>query len=226
MGAKWPICLEQNFFWYKPSLLLSSTYSPFSLCKILKKILQRIQSYGDAPFLSPKWSICHGPNNFFLENQYHSHLPISPFSLCKILKKFLLSELWRWKIFGPKMVHFIKWEFFHKTCWWALFFSFMATYMPKIKVRYTSISEILTIKEYWNLIGPEPFLAITWEPDFFQACSFRRLLMNHKNFHFTQIPDKTNHLIFLNCPKTVFGPILLIFSDFFQNCHTQLYMGP
>ena len=48
------------------------------------------------------------------------------------------------------------------------------------------------IKEYWNLIGREPFLAITWEPDFPQACSFRKLFMNHKNFHFTQIPDKTN----------------------------------
>ena len=57
------------------------------------------------------------------------------------------------------------------------------------------------IKEYWNLIGREPFLAITWEPDFSQACSFRRMLMNHKNFHSTQIPDKTNDVIFLNSPK-------------------------
>ena len=60
------------------------------------------------------------------------------------------------------------------------------------------------IKEYWNLIGQEPFLAITWEPDFSQACSFRRMLMNHKNFHFTQIPDKTNDIIFLKSPKTMF----------------------
>ena len=60
------------------------------------------------------------------------------------------------------------------------------------------------IKEYWNLIGREPFLAITWELDFSQACSFRRMLMNHKNFHFTQIPDKTNDMIFLKSPKTMF----------------------
>ena len=46
------------------------------------------------------------------------------------------------------------------------------------------------IKEYWNLIGREQFLAIIWEPDFSQACSFRRMLMNNKNFRFTQIPDK------------------------------------
>ena len=52
------------------------------------------------------------------------------------------------------------------------------------------------VKEYWNLIGRKPFLAITWKPDFSQACSFRKMLMNHKNFHFTKIPDKTNDEIF------------------------------
>ena len=63
---------------------------------------------------------------------------------------------------------------------------------------------ILMNKEYWNLIGRELFLAITWELDFSQACSFPRMLMNHKNFHFTQIPDKTNDVIFLKSPKTMF----------------------
>ena len=76
--------------------------------------------------------------------------------------------------------------------------------MPKIKVRYLSISVILTIKECWNLIGQEPILAITWEPDFSQACSFRRMLMNHKNFHLKQIPDKIDEIIFLKSPKTMF----------------------
>ena len=67
----------------------------------------------------------------------------------------------------------------------------------------------MTIKEYWNLIGQGPLLAITWEPDFSQACSFHRMLMNHKNFHFTQIPDKTNDVIFLISPKNhVFRPFL------------------
>ena len=78
----------------------------------------------------------------------------------------------------------------------------MPIYMPKIKVRYLSISEILKIKEYWNLIGREPFLVITWEADFSQACSFRTL-MNHKIFHFTQIPDNNNDVIFLKSPKTI-----------------------
>ena len=42
----------------------SSTYQPLSLCKILKKFFQRIQSYEDVQFLGPKWPI--SPNeNFF-----------------------------------------------------------------------------------------------------------------------------------------------------------------
>ena len=60
------------------------------------------------------------------------------------------------------------------------------------------------IKEYRNLTGGEPFLSITWELDFSQAYSFWRMLMNHKNFHFTQITDKANNVIFLKSPKTMF----------------------
>ena len=38
------------------------------------------------------------------------------------------------------------------------------------------------------------------------------MLINHKNFHFTQIPDKTNDVIFLKSPKTMFLGILVIFA--------------
>ena len=88
------------------------------------------------------------------------------------------------------------------------------------------------IKEYWSLIDQEPFLPLTWEPDFSQECSFRRILMNHKNFDFTQIPDKTNYVIFLKSPKTMFLSYfwpLLPDGDFFkkiQLCHKQLNMTP
>ena len=62
------------------------------------------------------------------------------------------------------------------------------------------------------------------------------MLINHKNFHFKQIPDnKTNDVIFLKTPKTMFldhfGPIfghfflMGIFSKKIRLCHTQLYMG-
>ena len=54
---------------------------------------------------------------------------------------------------------------------------------------------------------------MTWEPDFSQTCNFRRILMNHKNFHFAQIPDKTNDVIFLKSLKPCFWAI---FDHFFQ----------
>ena len=87
------------------------------------------------------------------------------------------------------------------------------------------------IKEYWNLIDWELFLSLSWELDFSQACSFRRMLMNLKNFDFKQIPDKTNDVIFLKSPNIIFLGHFLPFlpnGDFFQKiklCHTQLYMG-
>ena len=85
------------------------------------------------------------------------------------------------------------------------------------------------IKEYWNLIGQEPFLSLTSELDFSQACSFYRMLMDHKNFDFTQIPDKTNYIIFLKSPKTMFSGHFWPFLpdwNFFQNIqlpHTTIY---
>ena len=69
------------------------------------------------------------------------------------------------------------------------------------------------MKEYWNLAGGEPFLAITWESDFSLACSFCRMWKNHKNFRFTPIPDKTNYLIFLKSKKK---PCFLALFDHFD----------
>ena len=92
----------------------------------------------------------------------------------------------------------------------------MPVYIPK--VRHKSVNEILTIKEYWNLADREPYLPITWEPDFSQACSFCKMLKDRNNFHFTPTPDKPNNLIFLKSPKNlVFWPFLTIFwPNFFQ----------
>ena len=60
-----PFAPNKYFFWKKLLMSFSSIYWPFSLCKILKKFLQRIQSYGDASFLGPKWPIC--PTEDFLQ---------------------------------------------------------------------------------------------------------------------------------------------------------------
>ena len=56
------------------------------------------------------------------------------------------------------------------------------------------------------------------------------MLMNHRNFHFTQIPDKTNDLIFLKSSETMFlGHFWSFLSDgdFFPKnwlCHTHNYV--
>ena len=94
------------------------------------------------------------------------------------------------------------------------FLFFMTTYIPKMKVSYQSIDEILMIKEYWNLIDREPFLAIiTWEPYFSQVCSFPKILKNHTNFRFTTLKtwfsEKVRKALFF-CP---FWPFL---ASFFQ----------
>ena len=68
--------------------------------------------------------------------------------------------------------------------------------------------------------------ASTWESDFSQACSLCRMLMNHKNFCFTQIPDKTDDVNFLKSSQTLFlghfQPFLVIFAQwgFFFNWHS------
>ena len=147
----------------------------------------------------------HLPHTIFFWKQ--SLMSISstywPLLLCKILKK--LPEIWGCICFGPKIAYFPKSEFFFsKAVNKPLFLSFEPIYVPKFKVWYSSTNEILTIKEYWNLIGQEHFLVVTWEPDFSQACSFHRMLMNQKNFRFTQTPDKTKDMISLKSLKTLF----------------------
>ena len=94
--------------------------------------------------------------------------------------------------------------------------SFIHAYIHAKNQSHRFISEISTIKEYWNLIGRKPFLAITWEPDFSQACSFHRMLMDQKNFHLTQVIGKTNDVIFWKSPKNMFfghfWPFLVMFA--------------
>ena len=56
-GPKWSICPKKNFFGTNHCYFFHLPIGPFHL-QNLKKILQRIQNYDDAPFLDPKWSIC------------------------------------------------------------------------------------------------------------------------------------------------------------------------
>ena len=96
-----------------------------SIAQNLKKFLQRIQSYEDAPFLDPKWFIC--PKQFFFK--YHSHLPISPLHCANFKKIFPADpELWGCTIFGAKMANLPKWGFFSENLLMSLV-SFIHAYL-------------------------------------------------------------------------------------------------
>ena len=102
----------------------------------LKKFLQQIQSYEDAPFLGPKWSIC--PKHVFFWKIIKITLIylLAPF-IVQNFKKILPADAdWflgpnsscRWEdawFLGPKWPIFPNENFFQKTCSWPLFLSFM-----------------------------------------------------------------------------------------------------
>ena len=112
----WPICPEHFFFWYKQLLLLSSTFWPFSLCKIQKNsysgsTVMRMGHYWaqNGQFACPKqrifWKIIkiiliYLLASFIVQNS-KKILPADP-------------ELRGYAIFGPKMAHFPKWGFFFR----------------------------------------------------------------------------------------------------------------
>ena len=98
--------------------------------------------------------------------------------------------------------------FFRKTVNEPCFFHSRQSTCQKSK------SDINLLLKYWRLKNTEISLAEIWQADFSQACSFCRMLINHKNYYFTQIPDKTNDVIFLKSLKTIFGPFLTIFGHF------------
>ena len=157
--------------------------------------------------MDPKWSICPKQRIF------RKILLISwPLSLCKVLIKF--SQLIQcyddvaffgliWLIYPNENFSF-----------WKSVHSCLST-CQKSKSDINLLRKYLT-KEYWNLIHQESFWAITGESDFSQGCSFQWMSVNHKKFCLTQIPDKTNDMIFLKIPKTLFlshvWPCLVIFD--------------
>ena len=84
----------------------------------LKKSLQRIQSYEDAPFLGLKWSIYPEQIFFFWKIINTILFYLLALFIGQNFQKILPAnpELWC-TIFGPKLAHFPKWNFFfQKTC--------------------------------------------------------------------------------------------------------------
>ena len=214
-----------EFFFEKQLIKFSCTYWPLSFCKIFLKILGPI-CYEDVPFSGPKWPICNEQIFFGTNHYYYFNLPIGPFP-CAKLKKILTvdPELWGCATFGPIFSR----KPVNEPC-----FLYLCLYTSQ-----KSKWDINLLKKYWRLKNTEislveSFLVITSVLDFSQAWSFHRMLMNHSNFHFTQIPAETNVVFFKKSKNHVLGQFLTIFSQFCpmgilskkSDCHTQLYMGP
>ena len=128
--------LNKNFL--VQTIIINSIYLlALFIVQNLKKFLQRIQNYGDAPFLAPKLCICLKLILFWKIITMILIYLLAPF-IVQNLKKIVPAdpELWGCAIFRSKMAHFPKQEFFKKTCSRALFLLFIPIYMPKIKVRY------------------------------------------------------------------------------------------
>ena len=160
------------------------------------------------------------PNNFFVKNLWTLFSDTYwPLSLWRTLKKNSYSGST-----VMRMCHFLghKWltcqnqDFFRKPennpC---SFHSYLSR-----NIKWWSVKKILTIKEYWSLIGQETFSTITWGQGFSQTCRFHRMLMIHKNFRFTPILDKTNDMIFLKSPKLCFWAI---FNHFWSFCPMGIF---
>ena len=89
--------------------------------KIFLKILKRIQTYEDAPFLDPKWFIC--PKQEFLEkitNIIFIYL-LTPFIMQNFFKIVTADpDLWGCTIYGPKIAHLLKADNYVLMKYWNL----------------------------------------------------------------------------------------------------------
>ena len=135
-----PICPEQIFL--VQTLIITFIYILLLFIgQNLKKILTADPELCGCTLFGPK--IVPLPQRFFRKiiNITLIYL-LAPFIVQNLKKIFQRIQLWGCAIFGPKMAHFPELDFFRN-----LFLSFMPIYVPKIKVRYSSINEILTIKE-------------------------------------------------------------------------------
>ena len=142
-------------------------------------------------------------------------------------------ELWWCTIFRSKVVYLplIIFFFFSENLLMSLVSFIHACLLAKNRSQILSYQwntdDLRTLKSHWL----RAIFAFTWELDFSQARSFLRTLMNHENFDFTQIPGKTNNMIFLKSSKNTFLGHFWPFlpdRDFFQKIqlsHTTIY-GP
>ena len=123
--------------------------APFIL-QNLKNLLQLIQSYEDMLFSRPKWPICPEQSFFRTNHCYYFDLPIGPCH-CAKFKNILTAdaELWRYAIFGPKMVHLRQKFFFLESCYYHSHLPISCFYCAKFKKDSSSRSRVMRICSFW-----------------------------------------------------------------------------
>ena len=124
-GPKWFLCPKQFFLGTNHYSCFHLPVGPFHCANFAKhfysgsKVLRMHLFWAqNAPFLpspSPPPPQKKKIISFFENYYYHFHLPISPFHCAKFQKiLFADPELLGCAIFGPKMTHLPKWEFFRE----------------------------------------------------------------------------------------------------------------
>ena len=187
MGPQCPICPKQNIFGtnHYYYYFFDLTIGPFHLPKLKKK------SYSGSRAMRMR--------QFWAQNGPFAQTDIFWKKIVKMIFIYLLvpfimqnfkiilkadPELLWCTIFGPKMAHLPKWEFFCRKP-----VKNPCSFHSCLSICQKSKSDIKLLMKYWRLndtlIVLDLFSAITWEPDFSKTCSFQRMLMNHTNFCFT-----------------------------------------
>ena len=150
-----PICPEQIFLVQTIIITFIYLLVLFIGQNLKKKFWQQIQSYEDAPLLGPKWSNCPKQIFFWKIIKITLIYLLGPFFV-RNFKKILPvdPELRGCAIFGPKMTHFPKWEFFfRKPVIEPCFFHSCLSTCQKSK------PDINLLVKYWRLKNTEISLA-------------------------------------------------------------------
>ena len=128
--------------------------SPFHYAKFQKKFLGPIQSYEDAPFLSPKWPICH-EQNFLVQTIIITFIYLLALFIVQNLTKFLqrIQSYEDAQFLGPKWPISPNENFFRKPVNEPCFFYSCLSTCQKSK------SDINLLVKYWRLKNTEISLA-------------------------------------------------------------------
>ena len=137
-------------------MLLSSTYWPFSLCKIFKKILTADPELWRCAIFEPNMDYL--PETiFFLKINIILMYLLAHFIEQNVKKKFFqwIQSYEDVQLLGPKCPISLNEKFFQKTCYEPCFFHLCLSTCQKLK------SDINLLVKYWRLKNTEISLAET-----------------------------------------------------------------